>query len=84
VSYKGRYTGEDAQENLDTEKATNQDLSGDLQDQIRDLALVILAKSNSLKTPAVQQEWYSYESRQNELKSKITQAKTVYERNKIV
>jgi HlyD family secretion protein len=49
------------QENLDTEKATNQDLSGDLQDQIRDLALVILDKSNSLKTPAVQQEWYSYE-----------------------
>jgi multidrug resistance efflux pump len=70
------------QENLDTEKATNQVLSGGLQDQVRDLALVILAKSNSLKTPAVQQEWYSYASRQNELKSKIAQAKTVYDRNK--
>jgi hypothetical protein len=47
VSYKRRYTGEITQENLD--KATNQDLSGDLQDQIRDLTLVILDKSNSLK-----------------------------------
>jgi HlyD family secretion protein len=34
------------QENLDTEKETNQVLSGDLKDQVRDLALAILANSN--------------------------------------
>jgi len=34
------------QENLDTEKATNQVLSGDLQDQVRGLALAILTNSN--------------------------------------
>jgi multidrug resistance efflux pump len=34
------------QENLDTEKATNQFLSGGLQDQVRDLALAIMANSN--------------------------------------
>ncbi|MFT4800793.1 MAG: multidrug resistance efflux pump [Polaribacter sp.] len=43
---KGDTLVEITQENLDTEKANNQVLSGDLQDQIRDLALAILAKSN--------------------------------------
>lgn len=56
VVQKGDTLVKITQESLDTEKATNQVLSGDLQDQVRDLALVILAKSNSLKTPAVQQE----------------------------
>ncbi|MGO4822461.1 MULTISPECIES: HlyD family secretion protein [unclassified Flavobacterium] len=70
------------QENLDTEKVTNQDLSGDLHDQVRDLSLVIIGKSNRLKTPAVQQEWYSYASKLSELQSKIAQSKIGYDRNK--
>ncbi|MBG6110624.1 HlyD family secretion protein [Flavobacterium sp. CG_9.10] len=70
------------QENLDTEKATNQELAVDLQDRIRDLSLVVLGKNSSLKTPGVQQEWYSYLSKKSELQSKIAQAKTGYDRNK--
>ncbi len=70
------------QENLDTEKATNQELLIDLQNRIRDLSLVISAKSINLKTPAIQLEWHSYASKQSELQSKIAQTKIAYDRNK--
>lgn len=69
-------------DNLDTEKATNQALYGTIQNQIQDLSLVVLGKNNLLKTPELQQEWYSYSSKRDELISKITQAKIVYDRNK--
>lgn len=69
-------------DNLDTEKATNQTLSATIQNQIQDLSLVILGKSNLLKTPELQQEWFSYSSKREELLSKIAQAKTGYDRNK--
>lgn len=82
VVQKGDTLVEITQENLNTEKATNQDLSKDLQDQIRDLSLVVLGKGNRLKTPVVQQEWYSYASQLDELQSKIGQAKIGYNRNK--
>jgi multidrug resistance efflux pump len=82
VVQKGDTLVQLTQENLDTEKATNQELSGDLQDQVHDLSLVVLGKSNTLKTPVVQQEWYSYASKRSELQSKIAQAKTAYDRNK--
>lgn len=71
-----------SQENLDTEKATNQGLSIDLQNRILDLSFVVSGKSSTLKTPEIQQEWNSYTSKKNELQSKITQAKTAYNRNK--
>ena len=37
------------QENLDTEKTTNQEVTSTVQDQVHDLSLVILGKSNKLK-----------------------------------
>ena len=70
------------QENLDTEKATNQELSSNLQARISDLAMVVGGNNSLLQTPEIQQEWYSYTSKIIELKSKITQAKMVYDRNK--
>jgi multidrug resistance efflux pump len=69
-------------DNLDTEKATNQKLSATIQNQIQDLSLVVLGKSNLLKTPELQQEWFSYSSKRAELLSKIAQAKTGFDRNK--
>jgi len=59
------------QENLDTEKATNKELAIDLQNRIRDLSLVVLGKSTLLKTPDIQQEWYSYLSKKSELQIKL-------------
>ncbi|MBC5837285.1 HlyD family secretion protein [Flavobacterium muglaense] len=82
VVQKGDTLIQITQENLNTEKATNQDLSRDLQDHVRDLSLVVLGKSNNLKTPVVQQEWYSYASQLDELQSKIDQAKIGYDRNR--
>lgn len=70
------------QENLDTEKATNAKLAVDLQSRIQDLSLVVLGKNSNLKTPDIQQEWYSYLSKKSELQSKITQAKSNFDRNK--
>lgn len=69
-------------DNLDTERATNLKLSNTIQNQIQDLSLVVLGKSNLLKTPEIQQEWFSYSSKSAELLSKIAQAKIVYDRNK--
>jgi multidrug resistance efflux pump len=69
-------------DNLDTEKATNQTLSATIQNQIQDLSLVIFGKSNLLKTPELQQEWFSYSSKREEVLSKIAQAKIGYDRNK--
>ncbi len=37
------------QENLDTEKATNEEISSTVQDQVDDLSLVVLSRSNTLK-----------------------------------
>jgi HlyD family secretion protein len=70
------------QENLDTEKTTNQELTSIIQNQVHDLSLVVLGKSNTLKTPAIQQEWYSYANKHGELQSKIDQTKIGYDRNK--
>ena len=70
------------QENLDTEKATNQELAIDLQKRIRDISFVGLGKNSELKTPEIQQEWYSYLSKKSELQSKILQAKSNFDRNK--
>lgn len=70
------------QENLDTEKATNNELAVDLQSRIQDLSLVVLGKNNNLKTADIQQEWYSYLSKKSELQSKISQAKSNFDRYK--
>jgi HlyD family secretion protein len=82
VVQKGDTLVQLTQENLDTEKATTQEVTSTILDQVHDLSLVVLGKNNKLKTPAIQQEWYSYASKQNELQSKIVQAKTSYDRNK--
>ncbi|SHM08791.1 HlyD family secretion protein [Flavobacterium xanthum] len=70
------------QENLNTEKVTNQVAAATTQDQIHDLTQVAQGSATSLKTPAMQQEWLSYSSKKEELQSKIAQAKIVYDRNK--
>lgn len=69
-------------DNLDTEKANNQGILITIQNQIQDLSLVVLGKSNLLKTPESQQEWNSYSNKRSELISKISQAKAGYDRNK--
>ena len=70
------------QESLNTEKYTNESLAGDLQNRISDLSRIVTSSNALLTTPELQQEWNSYNSRKNELESKIAQAKIVYERNK--
>ena len=49
VVQKGDTLVQLTQENLDTEKATNQEVSSTVQDQVHDLSIVILSKSNTLK-----------------------------------
>jgi multidrug resistance efflux pump len=82
VVQKGDTLVQLTQENLDTDKATNREVSSTVQDQVHDLSLVILGKSNTLKTAAVEQEWFSYVNKKEELKSKIAQTKIGYDRNK--
>lgn len=82
VVQKGDTLVQLTQENLDTEKATNQEVSSTVQDQVHDLSLAVCGKGNNLKTATVQQEWFSSVNKKEELQSKIAQAKTAYDRNK--
>jgi HlyD family secretion protein len=70
------------QESLNTEKSTTESLASDLQNRISDLSRIATSSNAVLTTPELQQEWNSYNSRKNELESKIAQAKIVYDRNK--
>jgi multidrug resistance efflux pump len=70
------------QESLNTEKYTNESLASDLQNRISDLSRIVMGSNAVLTTPELQQEWNSYNSKKNELESKIAQAKIVYDRNK--
>ena len=49
IVHKGDTLVQLIQEDLDTEKATNQEVSSTVQDQVHDLSLVILGKGNTLK-----------------------------------
>lgn len=70
------------QESLNTEKATNESLAGDLQLRISDLARILASPNAVLHTPELQQEWNSYNSKKSELESKVAQTKIVFDRNK--
>ena len=70
------------QESLNTEKTTNESLASDLQNRISDLSRIVASSNAALTTPELQQEWNSYNSKKNELESKISQAKIVYDRYK--
>ena len=70
------------QESLNTEKPTNESLASDLKNRISDLSRIVTSSNALLTTPELQQEWNSYNSKKNELESKIAQAKIVYDRNK--
>ena len=49
IVHKGDTLVQLTQENLDTEKATNQEVSSTVQDQVHDLSLVVLGRSNTLQ-----------------------------------
>lgn len=70
------------QENLQTEKQTTQNLSGEVSGLLHDLALVVQNKSQNLKTSAISQEWQSYQTKYSELLSKKEQAKSNHDRHK--
>jgi multidrug resistance efflux pump len=80
--YKGDTLVQLTQESLNTDKSTNESLAGDLQNRISDLSRIVTGSNVALTTPELQQEWNSYNSKKNELESKIAQTKMAYERNK--
>jgi HlyD family secretion protein len=80
--YKGDTLIQLNQESLNSEKYTNESLSSDLQNRISDLSRIVTGSNVALTTLELQQEWNSYNSKKNELESKIAQTKMVYDRNK--
>ncbi len=80
--YKGDTLIQLNQESLNSEKYTNESLSSDLQNRISDLSQIVTGSNVALTTLELQQEWNSYNSKKNELESKIAQTKMVYDRNK--
>jgi multidrug resistance efflux pump len=80
--YKGDTLIQLNQESLNSEKYTNESLSSDLQNRISDLSRIVTGSNVALTTLELQQEWNTYNSKKNELESKIAQTKMVYDRNK--
>ena len=80
--YKGDTLVQLTQESLNTDKSTNESLAGDLENRISDLSQIVTGSNVALTTLELQQEWNSYNSKKNELESKIAQTKMVYDRNK--
>jgi len=70
------------QENLQTEKETTQDISGEVTGLLHDLKLVVQNRSQNLKTSAIRQEWQSYQTKYDELLSKQEQSMIVHNRYK--
>ena len=63
------------QENLDTEKANNQEAASTIQYQIHDLTQVSQGKAAGLKTIAMHQEWQSYNNKKKNCKLKLLKQK---------
>lgn len=73
-----------AKDNLLTEKKTQDTLSSTTLLVFQDLNSVLKGNIYSIKTPAVREDYYKFESQKNELQSKVSQAQLTYNRNKIL
>lgn len=71
-----------AKENLETEKNTQNVMSNSVTELLQDLNSILSGKTNILKTSTAREDFLKFESRRNELKSKVAQAEINFIRNK--
>lgn len=70
-----------SKQSLETEKNTQDTLSGSAQMQLEDITDLLSNKVSYLKTATAREEWSKYQSHKNELQSKVSQAQINFNRN---
>ncbi|OXE96523.1 secretion protein HlyD [Flavobacterium araucananum] len=73
-----------SKENLESDKDTQDILSGSVSALLHDTSSLLQNKSDHLSTSAAREDLLKFESGKNELQSKISQAQLNYNRNKIL
>jgi multidrug resistance efflux pump len=73
-----------SKENLESDKKTQDKLSGSVLALLHDTSSLLQNKSDHLSTSAAREDLLKFESGKNELQSKISQAQLNYNRNKIL
>lgn len=71
-----------AKQNLETEKNTQNVVSNSITELLQDLNSILSGKITILKTSAAREDFLKFQSRKNELQSKVSQAQINYNRNK--
>jgi multidrug resistance efflux pump len=73
-----------AKQNLETEKNTQNILLVSIKELLQDLNSILLGNTSYLKTSAAKEDLVKFQSRKNELQSKVSQAQINYNRNKVL
>jgi len=71
-----------AMQNLETEKKTQKGVSNSVEELLQDLNSLLSEKTSVLKTSTAREEFLKFQSRKNELESKVSQAQINFDRNK--
>jgi membrane fusion protein, peptide pheromone/bacteriocin exporter len=71
-----------AKEALTTQKKTQDTLSNSASLLLQDLSSLLQGKTSNLRTAAIREDFYKFQSQKNELQSKVSQAELIYNRNK--
>ena len=71
-------------EGLETDKKTNVTLSNTITEYLIDVNNILKGNTSTLKTSTAREDFYKFQSRKTELQSKVSQAQTNYNRNKIL
>ncbi len=73
-----------SKQNLETERNTQDTLSVAVTSLLSDVTNILQGKSSNLQTASAREDYLKFTVQQNELQSKVTQAQTNYNRNKIL
>lgn len=73
-----------AKENLETEKSTQNVLSGSIAELLHDINLILSGTPSHLQTSAAREDFVKFQSRKKEFQSKLSQAQINFNRNKVL
>lgn len=71
-----------AMQNLETEKKTQNEVSNSVAALLRDINSILSGNTSILKTSTAREDFLKFQSRKNELQSKVSQAQINFDRNK--
>lgn len=73
-----------SKQSLDSERSTQDTLASSITDLLMDVTHILQGNTSGLKTPSAREDFLKYQAQKNELQSKVVQAKTNFDRNKLL